>query len=87
MYFYYCVAAIDSVTNKHLDNVAKTMFPSWQETERYNYDLYYVLSDAEKMRLLRYVCSYMIFVVSYICTVQVWHGKIYMQFCHVRVNA
>ena len=56
MYFYdYCVAAIDSVTNEHLDNVAKNMFPGWQETERYNYDLYYVLSDAEKMRLLRCV--------------------------------
>ena len=25
------VVAIDSVSNEHLDNAAKTMFPSWQK--------------------------------------------------------
>ena len=49
------VLAIDSVTNKHLDDVAKTMFPKWQETKDYSYDMYYVLSDAEKMPTMRFV--------------------------------
>ena len=47
--------AIDSVTNEHLDNVAKIMFPRWQYAKHYNYDLYYVLDNAEKMPLLKYV--------------------------------
>ena len=51
------IVAIDSVTNNHLDNVAKTMFPKWQETRDYIYDMYYVLtiSDAEKMPTMRFV--------------------------------
>ena len=47
--------AIDSVTNEHLDNVAKIMFPRWQDTKHYSYDLYYVLNNADKMPLLRCV--------------------------------
>ena len=49
------IVAIDSVTNNHLDNVAKTMFPKWQKTKDYSYDMYYVLSDAEKMPPMRFV--------------------------------
>ena len=62
--------AIDSVTNKHLDNTAKTMFPKWQETKDYIYDMYYVLSDAEKMPSMRcascYTCvNFAIYVAMY----------------------
>ena len=31
--------AIDSVTNGYLDRVAKTMFPQWQETTTYSYQM------------------------------------------------
>ena len=37
--------AIDSVTNGHLDNVAKTMFSGWRETHAYYpYKLYSITS-------------------------------------------
>ena len=57
-----CVAAIDSVTNRHLDNVARTIFPKWQETKEYIYDVYYVLSGAEKMPSMR--CALCVFMFS-----------------------
>ena len=47
--------AIDAITNRHLDNVAKTIFSKWQDTKEYIYDMYYVLSDAEKMPSMRCV--------------------------------
>ncbi|XP_065885948.1 uncharacterized protein [Dysidea avara] len=33
------ITAIDSVTNGYLDRVAKTMFPQWQETTTYSYQM------------------------------------------------
>lgn len=56
------IVAIDSVTNNHLDNVAKTMFPKWQETRDYIYDMYCVLSDAEKMPPMRFVSCLSVYI-------------------------
>ena len=36
--------AIDSVTNEHLDNVAKTTFSEWRKTTQYPYKLYSITS-------------------------------------------
>ena len=40
--------AIDSVTNGHLDNVAKTMFSGWRETHvYYPYKLYSITNKPQ----------------------------------------
>ena len=41
------LTALDSVTNEHLDKVAKTMMPDWQDTPHYPFKLYYFAGKTE----------------------------------------
>jgi len=54
------VLGIDSVTNTHLDNVAKNMHPKWQMTSNYPLKLFYLSGTVEAMPSKRwvYVCVY-----------------------------
>ena len=51
------ITAIDSVTNEHLDHVAKTIFSSWQDTKQYKYDLFILVKDPKDMISARSMCE------------------------------
>ena len=52
------LTAIDSVTNGHLDNAAKSMFPKWQKTDSYAYDLGITTSNIRDIPSFEYVNVY-----------------------------
>jgi len=49
------------MTNTHLDNVAKSMFPKWQRTSNYPLKLFYLSGTVQampsRMNISGYVCD------------------------------